>query len=555
MSPPPTHARKHFLREVVHAMTALVLAVVVFIAAVGNLSGAAVLSLGAVGLFGLQLTLERAPHRAALAAHLVVALLYVAAVVLAVMNAGGLGAPALFVLPVIPLLAAFLIGPRAAIGWTAAALLPPVAMFVLAAAIPAPRLAPHMLDAMRLLAPMSATAMAAWTALSYERHVRRQAEMVDRARQAAERARAEAEAANRAKSAFLATMSHEIRTPMAAVLGITELLEREALTEAQNHKVELLGGAGRTMLALVDDILDLSRIEAGHETLTPRPMDLAAVVRDVGELIAHQARDAGLELVHTYEGPPFVEGDPLRLRQILLNLAVNAVKYTEEGQVRIEGRGVARGDAVDIILTVSDTGPGIRPEHQAQVFQPFFQDPATPQRQGTGLGLTIVSRLVQQMGGSLSLQSTEGEGTTFGVQLTLPSSDDELLHDPTAPHLLRLPRVLLAEDNPVTQQVLRMMLETTGCTVDIVGDGRQAVDAILQAPPEVVLMDCQMPHMDGLEATRTLRAEGFEGPIIALTANATADDRRSCLDAGMTDFASKPITLQQLRTMLTRWAG
>lgn len=382
---------------------------------------------------------------------------------------------------------------------------------------------------------------------------RRQAEA---AKREAEHDRRAAEEANEAKSRFLATMSHDIRTPLTAVVGIAEVVRESDLDETQREQIKVLSGASQMLLALVDDILDLSRVSSGLFLLEAVPVDLEEVVAEVEALFAAGARERGLTLRCSHRGEARILGDSLRIRQILTNLVGNALKFTQEGEVVLEseGRLLPDGQSVEVMLTVRDTGIGMTEDEQRRVFEPFTQAaPATARVSGgSGLGLSIVRGLATLMGGEVALESRVGEGSTFLVRLQAPvcaQVRDQQVSDGAASH--RACRVLLADDNPTNRVVIGLMLENLGCEVLFAEDGEAAVElALRDSGLELVLMDCMMPVMDGLEATRALRAKGSELRIVALTANATPEDRDACRAAGMDDFATKPLTLPALRSIL-----
>jgi len=375
------------------------------------------------------------------------------------------------------------------------------------------------------------------------------------------RALAEAQRHSAVKSQFLATMSHEMRTPLHGILGSVRLVQDEPLTPTARERLDLVDRSGRHLLDLISDILDFSRGEAGELRLHPAPFDLDALLRDVVEMASVPARDKGLSLAceSTLGSPVWQTGDAKRIRQILINLVGNAVKFTDRGAVTVSA--TCRGETV--VLTVRDSGIGIDPAFLPRVFDPFQQADSSYARRhgGTGLGLTISRELARAMGGDITCESTPGEGSAF--TMTLPWQPCEPpVEAPAAAE--RRPdaapksgRVLLAEDNAVNVLVARSMLQSLGLEVTVAADGAHALASYLEARPAVVLMDCHMPHMDGFEATRRIRAEERERgwhrtPIIAVTANALQEDRRHCLDAGMDDYLSKPFTAEELREAIER---
>lgn len=379
-------------------------------------------------------------------------------------------------------------------------------------------------------------------------------------------AREESEQANRAKSDFLAMMSHELRTPMNGVLGMLQLLETTSLNDEQNEYAALATESTEHLLKVINDILDFSRIERGALELEAIPFSLLELLQGSVQVFQHSAQQRGLQLLlETQPGLDQLEvrGDPTRIRQILVNLIGNALKFTEEGQIRVETRWQKLDDQVlwfTCAVRDSGIGIGIDDERLEHMFDAFQQADTSISRRygGTGLGLPIARTLAERMGGTLRAESQLGTGSVFTLEIPLPflarnepvqSSDTQNLGSGEGQS------VLLVEDNPVNQTVIEAMLRSLGYQVSLVGDGQQAVQNCSRHDYAAILMDCRLPLMDGYEATRQIRQlqQCQQVPIIALTANALQGDREACLEAGMNDYLAKPFKRADLQRILLRW--
>jgi two-component system, sensor histidine kinase and response regulator len=381
-------------------------------------------------------------------------------------------------------------------------------------------------------------------------------------------ARQQAEDATRAKSAFLANMSHEIRTPLNAIVGLNYLIRRDPVTPAQAARLEKIDAAGQHLLSIINDVLDLSKIEAGRVQIESTNFHLSAVLDSVQSIIAEAARAKGLRVeIDGNAVPIWLRGDPTRLRQALLNFASNAVKFTEHGSIALRAKLLrTEGDALVVRFAVEDTGIGIAPDQLPRLFQAFEQADASVTRKfgGTGLGLAISQRLAGLMGGECGVQSEPGVGSTFWFTVRLlrghgvlpaPPLDARADAEMQLRQRHRGARILLVEDNEVNLEVALAMLHGVGMDVDTAMDGSEAVRLAAAGVYDLVLMDMQMPGMGGLEATRAIRGlSGWqERPILALTANAFDEDRQACAAAGMNDFIPKPMDIGRLHDALLHW--
>jgi signal transduction histidine kinase/CheY-like chemotaxis protein len=496
----------------------------------------------------------------AVAVHFQLALFVGIMAVLAYLS-GGLGSPPLYAFVLIPTLGVALVGRTPAAAWSLIASLVIVGFLALELSGRSPATEVTQAALLRGHAILGVLGIAVALAFTLVLETQRRRFVAD-----LERARVEAEAASRAKSAFLANVSHELRTPMNGVIGMSALLQNADIDPDHGEMLDVIQKSAGSLLALLDDILDYAQIEAGHLRINAEPFDVRKLLRETVELLNPVAQCKGLELRYDIEPhvPGRLVGDASRIGQILLNLLDNAIKFTPSGFVQLRADARLEAASAILVLRVEDTGPGMPEGDIDRIFERFERLEASSGQvtPGSGLGLAICRGLLELIGGEIQVESRPGEGACFEVRLPLelaPAAltDEEPVtrEDPRAStsHLESL-RILVVEDDVVNQLVIRGMLESLGCRVAVAEDGQECLERLAGEPFDAILMDCQMPRMDGLTATQAIRSSPRTEslPVIGLTASLTAQDRESCLHAGMDEVLGKPCTIESLREALAR---
>ncbi|CAG1020994.1 two-component system, sensor histidine kinase [Patescibacteria group bacterium] len=377
-----------------------------------------------------------------------------------------------------------------------------------------------------------------------------------------------AETANKAKSVFLANMSHELRTPLNAILGFSSIMQKDAACpDSQKHYLEIINRSGEHLLTLINDVLEMAKIDAGRIQLEEKSFDLGGMVRDVADMMSVRATDKGLRLLidQSSQFPRFIKGDEARLRQILINLIGNALKFTQQGGVTLR-LGTRQNAVTHLMIEVEDTGTGIAPDDQKRIFEPFVQLGEQGDSKGTGLGLTITRQFVQLMGGQLVLESTLGKGSLFRIDLPLKEAEKKDIIKPKALKQEKVVglvsgqpdyRVLIVEDQLENQLLLSQLMESVGIQIKIAKNGQQGIELFESWHPHLIWMDRRMPVMDGLEATKIIRQlpNGQDVKIVAVTASAFMEQREEMLQAGMDDFLRKPYRPDEIYDCLSKHLG